>query len=93
MAVLFPEPDRPVMMMIMSRFTIKNVEATLQSEYWNYGIMGSGKMEACSVGNVFIESKNRYFENPAVQYSIIPLFQWSGKCKGLVIAICRQHKL
>jgi hypothetical protein len=47
-------------------------------EYWNYGIMGSGKMELCCVGGIFIDRKKnnkiRSFENPIFQSSIIPLF-------------------
>jgi hypothetical protein len=45
-------------------------------EYWNYGIMGSGKMELCCIGRIFIDRKKdnkiRSFENPIFQSSIIP---------------------
>jgi hypothetical protein len=54
-------------------------------EYWNYGIMGSGKMELCSIGGILIarkkDNKIRSFEDPIFQSSIIPLFHQQGKKK------------
>jgi len=52
-------------------------------EYWNYGIMGSGKMELCSIGGIFIDRKKdnqiRSFKNPIFPFSIIPLCHQQGK--------------
>jgi hypothetical protein len=41
--------------------------------------MDSRKMEACSVGIVFIDSKDKSFENPVFQYYSISLFQQRGR--------------
>jgi hypothetical protein len=48
-------------------------------EYWNNGTMGSGKMEQCFIKEFSLTAKKIKiisFENPAFQYSIIPLFHW-----------------
>jgi len=46
-------------------------------EYWNTGILGSGKMESWVIVKLFLTGiikRNVIFFNSLFQYSIIPLF-------------------
>jgi hypothetical protein len=50
-------------------------------EYWNDGIMGSGKMGLWDIGNITLDKEVNsihktviFFQRPTFHYSIIPFF-------------------
>jgi hypothetical protein len=85
MAVLLPEPDRPVIMIIDSCFTSENHFILAILECWNTGMLDRWIIEKGEVTTecFLIEWTNQYrhkfFNNPISHYSIIPFFLKPGR--------------